>query len=130
MIMFNFHSLKQPMVLILDCYSEHVLHAGRKVGIFGEKNRFVHFLDLINASNRGNKRDFSLRAHLFHLLPSNIGPWTSLVVLCKISKFTLRTPVQIEDLFLLQNAALRTTLEACLSVYRQNEMFYMRGVHF
>ena len=91
--MFNFHSLKQPMVLILDCYSEHVLHAGRKVGLFGEKNRFVPFLDLINASNRGNKRDFSLRAHLFHLLPSNIGPWTSLVVLCKISKFTLCTPV-------------------------------------
>ena len=41
------------VVLILDGNTEHVAHALRKIGLFGEKIRFATALDLIDC--RSNK---------------------------------------------------------------------------
>ena len=57
------------MVLIFEGNSEHVAHAWREIGVFGQKNRCVTSLNLIKY--RSNNKDCYLRAHLF-LIPSNI----------------------------------------------------------
>ena len=54
------------MILISDCYSEHVTHADRKTGLFAEKYPIWDCLSILsNALNRTNNKDCSLRAHLF-----------------------------------------------------------------
>ena len=41
------------MVLTLDSSSEHVAHTTRKIGLFGEKKRFVIELDFIKCLKTG-----------------------------------------------------------------------------
>ena len=67
-------SIVGSILLILDGNSEHVAHALRKIGLFGEKkHRFVTSLDLIKCLKRNKQQKWLLTCAPISELPSNLS---------------------------------------------------------